>query len=290
MKFAHIYHAIHFEPWLIEPSAHAAIVALLESRMGEAALMGASPGVEAVGFKLAPGKNLWGEDLPTMKVTDGIAHIPIMGTLGNGLGGLEKSCGACGLEDVQQNVQDAVARPDVKGMLFGINSPGGTLGGLPETAAMIRQAGTVKPTVAHTGGNAASAAYWLASQAQMIVGTPSSMTGSIGVYMPWADKSRAAEMQGVKIDVIKNTGGTHKGMGIPGTSLTDAQRGYLQERCDELFGMFKGEVLSQRANVASDCFTGKTYLGATAKKKGLIDDVGDYSHAVATLRALIGRH
>ena len=289
MKFAHLYQAVHFEPWLIEPTAHAAIAALLDRRLAEPLLLGDDGVLARIGIGKPDGKtDLFGNPLPEMSVADGVARIPVMGTIGKGLGALEKSCGACSIDDVQGNVREAMNRPDVKGVLLDVNSPGGTIGGIPETAALIQACAAAKPVVSYIDGIGGSAAYWLASQATMVMAAPSAKVGSIGVYMPWVDRSRAAEMQGVKVDVIRNTGGTHKGMGVPGTSLTEAQRAHLQEQVDELFGMFKGSVLAARPNVAADALTGKTFLAATALGKGLSDDTGDYARAEATLRALAG--
>ncbi|HEY3624859.1 MAG TPA: S49 family peptidase, partial [Terracidiphilus sp.] len=65
--------------------------------------------------------------------------------------------------------------------------------GLPETADVIHAANRVKPVRAFVTGIAASAAYWLASQASSITLTPSGEVGSVGVLDLHADISKALE-------------------------------------------------------------------------------------------------
>lgn len=277
MRFQHIFHALHFEPWLITESAHATLAALLDSKL--AGELFAAPGDK-------PATGLFGMTIPQMTVKDGIAEIPIIGPIGKGLGNLEKSCGATSVEDIQNNVSAAIGRADVKGIFLNVNSPGGTITGVPETARLIAQAKEKKPIVAFTDGMMASAAYWLGSQADMIVASESSSVGSIGVYIPWMDSSRRAEAMGIKTGVVKNSGGPFKGMGHPGTSYTEEQMAHMQERADELFGMFKGAILSQRANVKPDAMRGQVLFGGKALASGLTDEVGGYARAWGSLEAL----
>lgn len=196
MRFLNILHAINFEPWLIVPEVHAQLAALVESKLaGDAS---------SLSERATAGKNIFGDPLPQMSISDGIATIPISGPIGKGLGNLEKSCGATSIEDVQRNLAEASSRKDVRGVLLSINSPGGSITGIPETASMIARLRETKPVVAFTDGMMASAAYWLGSQADAVVASTSAQVGSIGVYIPWADQTRRYEAAGVKVGVVKN--------------------------------------------------------------------------------------
>jgi ClpP class serine protease len=73
---------------------------------------------------------------------------------------------------IRANVCRALADPNAKTVDLVIDSPGGSVLGLPETADAIRAANHVKPVRAFVTGIAASAAYWLASQASTITLTP----------------------------------------------------------------------------------------------------------------------
>jgi len=164
-------------------------------------------------------------------------------------------------------------------ILLDVDSPGGVVGGVPELADLIADVDETKRVTAFTEGQMCSAAYWLACGAREIIATPSSEVGSIGVYMPWMDSTAAFAAQGVKVEVIKNTGGTFKGMGMPGTSLTDDQRAHLQDRVDEIFGMFADHVTANR-HTSTEAMRGQTFMGKSAKKAGLVDRVGSYQTAV----------
>jgi len=277
MRFQHIVNALHFEPWLITEGAHASLVAVVESRLAEGPFVG----------PVKAGTDLWGDELPQMRVSEGVAEIPIRGPIGKGLGNLERSCGATSIEDVLANVREAVGRQDVRGILLNIDSPGGTAQGVPEAAAEIARAAEVKPLLAFTDGMMASAAYWLGSQADSVMAAPSSNVGSIGVYFPITDSSRRAEAMGLKVGIVKNTGGTFKGMGFPGVPYSEEQLAHLQARADELFGMFRSAVLAKRPNVKPAAMRGQTLYGASARDAGLVDDVGGYDDAHRALRAMI---
>ena len=101
---------------------------------------------------------------------------------------------------VRASVRRALADPSVRTVDLVIDSPGGSVLGLPETADVIHAANRVKPVRAFVTGIAASAAYWLASQASTITLTPSGEVGSVGVLDIHADISKALENSGRQAD------------------------------------------------------------------------------------------
>lgn len=264
MKFQRIHQAVHFQPWLITPRAHDSVVELLNSKLYEANTD-------------RPLLDDMFDSAPMMTVTNGLANIPIQGVIGQKLGMLEKQCGAVGVEDISNNLRSAIADPSVRAILLNISSPGGTVGGVPELATEISAAANRKPIYAFTDSEMASAAYWIGSSADMIYATPSADIGSIGVYLPWVDKSAAFEARGMKVDLIKNTGGTYKGMGFPGTSLTKDQREELQRGVDEIFNMFSDHVVQARTGrdntLSTEALRGQTFMAQKAFQNGLIDRV-----------------
>ena len=156
--------------------------------------------------------------------------------------------------------------------------------GTPETAAMVREIASQKPCVAFTDSLMASAAYYVGSQANMIVASPSATVGSIGVMIPWVDRSQAYENEGLKVEVFKNSGAPYKGMGTPGTSLTAEQREQLQQRVDEIAATFKSDVQAGRNNRVKDgAMRGQVFMAAGAKNAGLIDEVGGRNLALRSL-------
>ena len=122
-----------------------------------------------------------------------------------------------------------MANPNVQRIVLDIDSPGGTVAGTPEAAAQIAAANKVKRVDAWTGNLMCSAAYYLAAGCRGVYAAPSATVGSIGVYLPVVDRSEMYKAMGVKVDIIKS--GKYKGMGFPGTSLTDDQRGTFAGGC-----------------------------------------------------------
>jgi signal peptide peptidase SppA len=212
------------------------------------------------------------------------AIIPIKGVIGKGLCDMEKAFGMVDVDDVSEMVQWAMEDDSIKSVMFDIASPGGTVSGVPELAEQIRELGKMKPTVSYTEDMACSAAYWIGSQAYAFMASKSAQVGSIGVYLPFTDMSRMAEMQGIKVDVIK--AGKFKGAGIPGTSLTEDQRTMLQDRVDYIHSEFKGDVKAMRS-VRDEDMEGQDFFAPLGLKAKLIDDITDYKGALQSAKMLV---
>jgi signal peptide peptidase SppA len=270
MKFQHILQKVYHEPWLITPGAHAAIAALVESRIVNSQPRSEREGTDICGDKV---------EIQQMEISDGIAHIPIGGVIGIKLSAFEKGAGAVDVRDVMDELEEAEERSDVRAIILDIDSPGGMVSGTPELADRIAR--VEKPVFAFTDGLMASAAYWLAASADHIFATSSAEIGSIGVYIPWIDQSKRYEDAGLKVKVFR--AGKFKGMGYPGTSLTEDQEELLQSRVNEIANDFYSYVMGQRPDVDEETMQGQTFGGKHAVKNGLIDGLVTSKDDVARL-------
>lgn len=272
MKFPRIISAVYWQPWLITSQGHSAVRVLLENRLSEsyrAGMMDLPDDPE--------------DDDPLCCVENGIAEICIEGTILRKASALERMCGAVGVEQIDEAL-DCCTAPEVKAVFLDIDSPGGTVGGVPELGDRIAALAKKKPIVAYTSGQMCSAAYWLASGASRIIASPSAEVGSIGVYLPWIDQTIRYAAAGVKVDIIRNDGADLKGMGYPGTSLTPEQRAHLQAGVDQIAEMFHAAVQKGRRNrIGDDTMRGQAFLGEEAMQRGLVDDVGSRAAALAQL-------
>ena len=223
------------------------------------------------------------------QVVNGYGIVPLHGVIGKGLLPIERAMGAADLNDFTNAVGEMSADPSVKTIVLDISSPGGTVTGVEEAAAIVRSAG--KPTIAFTDTEMASAAYWIGSSADRVVATPSASVGSIGVYMAFADTSKMYADAGVKVEVIKS--GDLKAAGIDGTSLSDAQRADLQSQVDEIHAEFKASVRGKRSMVEDSAMRGQVFSGRAAAKHGLVTGIvtslndivnGNIGKAVASAR------
>ena len=116
-----------------------------------------------------------------LTVSDGVAHIKISGVLQKEEDFWSMFFGGVTIYgDIRRAIDSANADESVNQIVLHIDSPGGEVDGVDETAMAIKK--SAKKITARVEGMAASAAYWLASQASEIVASsPTDYVGSIGV-------------------------------------------------------------------------------------------------------------
>lgn len=191
--------------------------------------------------------------------------------------------GGGGLMEFRESFREAVNSPEIQGIVLDVDSPGGYVDLVPETAQEIYDARGSKPIVAVSNTMAASAAYYLAAQADEVVVTPSGSVGSIGVYMVHDDWSGFNEQMG--IDPTYIYAGKHKVDGNPDQPLSDDAREDWQQEVDDLYAMFVQDVARGRGvsadTVISSYGEGRTMLAARALQAGMVD-------RVETLEEVIG--
>jgi signal peptide peptidase SppA len=166
---------------------------------------------------------------------------------------------------------DIADDPSIRTLVLDLDTPGGTVIGLQETALRmqaVKDSGT--RIVAYTDALCASAGYWLAAKADEIVAAPSAQVGSIGVYIAAIDDSRAWEMDGLKLKLFKN--GDLKAMGHPGKEWTTEEEEFLQTRVDARALEFKDHVRSHRPGIAASTMQGQTFDAGSAPV-GLVDRI-----------------
>jgi signal peptide peptidase SppA len=209
-------------------------------------------------------------------IDDGIAIISITGVVGNKLPlYMQRFFGMVSADRIQDAVEQLDADSNIKAVVFDIDSPGGTVSGVPELAEAIK--GMTKPSIAHTSGLMASAAYWIGAAADYVMAAPSGIVGSIGVFLPIVSFRRMYEAAGIDVEVIK--AGKFKAAGYPGTDLSDEQRADLQSGVDYIYEQFAG-FISTRREVEKQYMQGQDFYAPQAIEPGLIDAVGSLEDAI----------
>lgn len=200
-----------------------------------------------------------------------VAVISIEGVIDKRVSMMDLNCyGGVDLADIDEALSQA-ADPSISKVLLYINSPGGSVTGTPETAARIAALAKTKYVEAFVDVMACSAGYYLAAQATKITAAPSSVIGSIGVYMAVLDASRAMEIQGYKMQMI--SAGKYKGVGASWKPLTDEETEMLQAQVDSMYADFKAAVTSKRPKVADSTMQGQWFDGAAADDLYLVDEL-----------------
>ncbi len=149
----------------------------------------------------------------TFALVDGIAIIPVEGVLVNKLGTLDPWCGMTGYDGLAVKLADAVADPEVRGILFDVESPGGEVAGCFDLADAIFAARAAKPVWAVASEIAYSAAFALASQCDRVIVPRTGGVGSVGVVCLHADFSKMLDEVGVKVTLIH--AGAHRSTATP---------------------------------------------------------------------------
>jgi protease-4 len=192
---------------------------------------------------------------------------------------------ATSYEAISYAVSEAADEKRIKSITLMIDSPGGEVSGVHEAADMIRRANETKPTFAQVDGEAASAAYWLASQSRKIFSGPGDLVGSIGVRLMMYDFSKLFARDGVEAVPIDS--GEFKSAGARGTEITKRHREYFQGIVDDAFKDFQDAIRRGRRFTHTRMKTvgdGRLFTARQAQTNGLIDGIQDMGATIRTAR------
>ena len=203
----------------------------------------------------------------------GVAVIPMNGMISKGMSPFAESCmGAVNTDRVNYALQQAMADKSVKQIVLDVGSPGGRTTGVAETAALVKQAAEMrgKTVWAFTDSLCASAAEWIASQANEVIMTGSASMGSIGTYLAFLNPKVAMQTKGYNLELFSQ--GTHKAVGMPGRDLSQADREYLQAGVNKINAQFVAAVKGGRPGASEEALRdAKMYDAQDAIKQGLAD-------------------
>jgi len=218
---------------------------------------------------------------------DNVAVLPIYGTIAPKATMMSEFSGGFSCESFTKDFRAALADDSVTAIVFDVDSPGGTVTGVPELAAEILAARGKKPIIASVSGMAASAGYWLASAADKLIVTPSGEVGSIGVYCTHQDVSGAMDKAGVKMQFIQ--AGKFKTEGNPYEPLSDSARVEMKKGVDEFYEMFVAGVAAGRGvsveKVKADFGQGRMLMAKDALAAGMVDSIQTLDQVLAGLGA-----
>lgn len=212
-----------------------------------------------------------------------IAVIPVVGIIGRHRAEWNDTA----TDDVSAALASAVADKGVRSVVLYVDSPGGTVTGVPELADQIYESRSQKKIVAVVDSLAASAGYWLASAASQVIMPASGEVGSIGVFVMHLDFSGMLAQAGIKPTFI--SAGKYKVEGNPTEPLSEDAKAYLQSRVDSLHGDFIKAVARNRgvtpAVVREKFGEGRTFRGKDAVALGMADRIGSLGETLERLGA-----
>jgi protease-4 len=198
--------------------------------------------------------------------------------------------GVVGSDDVVRQIEAAMDDDSIEAILLRVNSPGGSAAGSQEIYSAVGRARKKGlKVVVSMADVAASGGYYISANADRIFADPATMTGSIGVIAEHEDLSGLLGKVGVKVNTIKS--GQFKDMLSPTRAITPEERQLVQQMVMQIYGQFVAAVAKGRhmeeAKVRQ-IGDGRVYIGAQAKKLGLVDDLGGLHEALAATAEMVG--
>lgn len=259
-SYSHIISKL-FEPLVITPSRHAALMQMVETRLG------AQKVYDEDDTAISPKTDDDGDD--EMQREGSTAIIPVHGVLVAHPEDIAMSECGCAMEDLSAAIDAAENDPRIERVVYDFRTPGGTVTCIPETGRKIQY--SRKETIAFTNSECCSGGLWLAAQCQRFYATQSSRVGSCGVYCMTLDLSKAMEEQGIKVNAI--FAGKYKLLGASFKPLADDERAILQNGVDRIYGQFKEAMETYRVVSDENFGSGLIFDGDEAAELGFTDGV-----------------
>ena len=246
---------------------------------------------EAVAARMAAGT--WDDDDEDeegprlLQVQDGVAVVSIKRSLVNSDSPWNSLLGITGYGEIREAMVAAATDPEVKQIMLDIDSGGGSVAGVSDTATLIRMINDkVKPVTAFTGGSMYSAAYWLGSAAGRVHADKMAGVGSIGVLSTHVEKSKAMADAGYKATVIR--AGKYKALANSVEPLSEEGRKQIQAHVDAAYKVFVGHVAEMRGKTYDyadqTMAQGQEFVASDAMNVGLIDGVTTFDALMSDLK------
>ena len=213
-----------------------------------------------------------------------IGVVVIEGVLVDG----EDSTGNAGADSVLENIRRAKNNDAIKALVVRINSPGGQVSAselIRSELVSVQDAG--KPVVVSMAGVAASGGYWIASSADMILASDTTITGSIGVFSLAITLDQSLAQLGIHPDGIGTTAFSSSNLWF--MPINPAVKSMIRHSTNQTYKEFVNLVATGRGisyEEAHAVAQGRVWAGATAFEHGLIDKLGTLDDALAAAAQL----
>ena len=197
--------------------------------------------------------------------------------------------GTIGADSTAELLRRARDDESVKAVVLRVDSPGGSAFAsdvIANEIEALQDAG--KPVVASMSSVAASGGYWISVGADRVFASPTTITGSIGIFGMFPTYQRTAEYLGIANDGVGST--PLSGQLRPDRAMTDETKRLFQLVIEEGYDDFIGRVATYRGMEKSEVDSvgqGRVWTGADALDHGLVDELGGFEEAVAFAAELV---
>lgn len=258
----------------------------------EASLHAALDAEEARATRMAAGERLGDKDRETSRLLAiddaGVATISIKGPLTNDGDAIwNEWMGTTGYPEIRDAMISAATDTSVQHIVLDIDSGGGAVSGVDDTAKLIRLVhDNVKPVTAFTDGSMYSAAYWLGSSAGEVYASKAAGMGSIGVIATHMERSEMLKEAGIGVTVVR--AGKYKALANGVEKLSEEGKAQIQAGVDAAYKIFVGHVAEMRGKsyefADSVMAQGREFYGQAGADAGLVDGIKSFDQVMSDVK------
>ena len=214
---------------------------------------------------------------PVLSDKDTVAIVVAAGTILDG----EQKAGSIGGDSTARLLRKARLDDSVKAVVLRVDSPGGSAFAseiIRQEILNLKAAG--KPVVTQMGSYAASGGYWISASTDYIVASPSTITGSIGVFGLFMTYEDSLGYLGISSDGVSTT---ELADFSPARGLVDGYKDLFQLNVERTYGQFISLVAEERqldVQRVDEIAQGRVWIGETALELGLVDELGGLDTAL----------
>ncbi|WP_233079939.1 signal peptide peptidase SppA [Rheinheimera soli] len=215
-------------------------------------------------------------------LTEKVAVVVARGTIIDG----SAKAGTIGGDTTAALLRRARFDEKVKAVVLRIDSGGGSAFAseiIGQEIKLLKAAG--KPVIASMGAVAASGGYWIAAPANEIWASPTTITGSIGIFGLFHTLENAMPVLGLNIDGVGTSELAGLSSGLPlFKGLTPDMSGIFQLMINKGYDDFIGMVSENRGmskEAVDKVAQGRVWTGTKALEFGLVDKLGTFDDAIA---------
>ncbi len=185
-------------------------------------------------------------------------------------------------KEIERKLKKVREDDNVKAIVLRINSPGGDLTASDLIWNEVKKTAAVKPVIASMSDLAASGGYYMAAGCSKIVASPSTITGSIGIFGLWFNLEEFLnEKIGITFDVVKT--GQHADIMSTTRELSDLEKELIQKRLESGYESFVDKVEENRSlteKQVKKIAGGRVWTGSQALERKLVDEIGGIKEAI----------
>ena len=197
--------------------------------------------------------------------------------------------GTVGGDTLSRQLREARLDDNVKAVVLRVDSPGGSAFAseiIRQEVLLLKKAG--KPVVASFAAVAASGGYWIAADADEIWASPTTITGSIGIFGAIPNIEGTLAEIGITTDGVGTTPLVLAGINKP---LPEKLKNIIQSNIENGYRRFL-EIVANGRNMTTEqvdeIAQGRVWTGQKAQEIGLVDKLGNIDQAVASAGQLAG--